>query len=154
MGTSLLLKISFLAAILTSTVNANQAGKKRLRKGNETKNNSGEVLPEIVGGLAAPKGFFSHQVSFVKGDGNHYCGGSLIANNVVLGAAHCVHYFGSEEVMQNRAVHVNKYYGKRKNWNMEVLKICDIAVHPKWNKTVKYDYDFVLKQAVRELISR
>ncbi|XP_011062186.1 PREDICTED: chymotrypsin-1-like [Acromyrmex echinatior] len=43
----------------------------------------------IVGGQTATPGEFPHQVS-LKYNGNHVCGGSIIASNKILTAAHCV----------------------------------------------------------------
>lgn len=43
----------------------------------------------IVGGYTAQEGQFPHQVS-LRMNGNHFCGGSLIASNWVLTAAHCL----------------------------------------------------------------
>ncbi|XP_012054316.1 PREDICTED: chymotrypsin-1-like [Atta cephalotes] len=43
----------------------------------------------IVGGQTAIPGEFPHQVS-LKYNGNHVCGGSIIAPNKILTAAHCV----------------------------------------------------------------
>jgi secreted trypsin-like serine protease len=158
-----MVKIVLLICFINALLIANVSGKdissgtrddvKRSLRGNETQVVIGNVTAQIIGGLAAPKGFFTHQVSFVDGDGFHYCGGSLIANNVVLGAAHCVHdddgiYIG-KEVMKKHRVHVNKYYRFSDNQDMEVLKICAITVHhdyihPTWKKGVAHDYDFVL----------
>jgi secreted trypsin-like serine protease len=153
----IMVKIGLLFGLITALLNANANGKligsgmrdnvKRTLRGNETQELIGNVMAQIIGGLAAPKGFFSHQVSFVDGDSKHYCGGSLIANNVVLGAAHCVHdeegtYIG-KKVMKNHRVHVNKYYRFSDNDGMEVLRICAISVHEDYNWETN-DYDFVL----------
>jgi secreted trypsin-like serine protease len=151
------LLIGLINAILIANANGEHVGSemrdivKRSLRGNETREVVTAVALPIIGGLGAPKGFFSHQVSFVDGDGDHYCGGSLIANNVVLGAAHCVYdgdtYIG-KRVMKNHRVHVNKYYQFSDNHKMEVLKICAISVHEDYNWK-NYDYDFVLYKLCR-----
>lgn len=49
--------------------------------------------PRIVGGTNADVGEFPYQVSLqLKGllGGGHFCGGSIIAPNVILTAGHCV----------------------------------------------------------------
>lgn len=43
----------------------------------------------IVGGINAPKGRYRYIVNLVNNRWGNYCGGSLIAPNVVLSAAHC-----------------------------------------------------------------
>jgi secreted trypsin-like serine protease len=43
----------------------------------------------IIGGSLATAGQFKYQVAVVI-DGSGFCGGSLIADNVVLTAGHCV----------------------------------------------------------------
>jgi secreted trypsin-like serine protease len=43
----------------------------------------------IIGGNLATSGQFKYQVAVLT-DGNRFCGGSLIADNVVLTAGHCV----------------------------------------------------------------
>eukprot|EP00798_Chlamydomonas_sp_ICE-L_P014151 gene14151-20114_t len=54
----------------------------------------GEVISEeelrIVGGYVVPSGRYKFMASLRDGNGNHYCGGTLIAPGVVLTAAHCV----------------------------------------------------------------
>jgi secreted trypsin-like serine protease len=43
----------------------------------------------IIGGNLATSGQFKYQVAVLT-DGSSFCGGSLIADNVVLTAGHCV----------------------------------------------------------------
>merc|ERR1712127_404692 len=43
----------------------------------------------IIGGSNASDGQFPWQVSLKRATGSHYCGGSIIKNNVVMCAAHC-----------------------------------------------------------------
>lgn len=43
----------------------------------------------IVGGIDAPDGAWPWQVDIHLGSSGHVCGGTLIASNWVLSAAHC-----------------------------------------------------------------
>ncbi len=112
------------------------------------------IDPQIIGGLHAPIGFFTHQVALFRpledGSFRFRCGGSLIAKNVILGAAQCVYnsstglYFGDEYIAQWHA-NLNQYYLFQEHSNMEVQKICDVIVHPKFiYGDVREYFDFAL----------
>ena len=44
---------------------------------------------KIIGGQNAYDGQFPHQVTLKRSSGSHYCGGSIIAPDKVMCAAHC-----------------------------------------------------------------
>lgn len=92
----------------------------------------------IVGGTPAALGEFPHQVSLQSSPSysSHFCGGSIIASDRVLTAAHCVesgnsfcvrtgstdHAKGQLHYVKNVYIHPN-YSGKQKDaWR------CDVAV--------------------------
>lgn len=80
LSTFLLIFYSFLASIYASSV--------------VKETNFGENLPDagIIGGQNARPGMFPFIVSLQsKGNGWHFCGGSLISDRFVLTAAHCIH---------------------------------------------------------------
>jgi trypsin len=67
----------FLVASLSVAVSADHAEDPR------------ELQARIVGGTVATVGRYPYTVSLQTSDGSHYCGGSLIAPDIVLCAAHC-----------------------------------------------------------------
>lgn len=48
------------------------------------------VRPRIVGGTQTSAARYPYIVSLRDANGNHFCGGSLVAPLVVLTAAHCI----------------------------------------------------------------
>ncbi|KAH8318274.1 hypothetical protein KR074_006834, partial [Drosophila pseudoananassae] len=48
-----------------------------------------DIEPRIVGGTRATSGQFPHQIA-LRNRGSFICGGSILSNNYVLTAAHCV----------------------------------------------------------------
>jgi trypsin len=61
------------------------------------KANALRPIPRIVGGAAAPAGAFPFMAALQQWEGNGYltvCGGTLIASDEVLTAAHCVDQWG------------------------------------------------------------
>jgi secreted trypsin-like serine protease len=55
-----------------------------------TAQSSGTAQPNIVGGTAAQLSDFPSIVAVNQADGRNWCGGTLVAKNKVLTAAHCV----------------------------------------------------------------
>lgn len=73
--------------ILLSSTALTSGNLLRHRHSDET--NERVLKKRIIGGFAAPEGRYPYVVSLQSFDGSHFCGGSLIAPDVILTAAHC-----------------------------------------------------------------
>ncbi|MBR0696249.1 serine protease [Bradyrhizobium lablabi] len=104
-----------------------------------------KLLPKIVGGTDAKPGEFPHQIGFLaKDDNGHqpginrfFCAGSIISNQWVLTAAHCVvGMVAFKELIAVGAgsIDLNK---------LEEFDIDEIWVHPRYSDAT-HDYDFAL----------
>jgi trypsin len=85
----------------------------------------------IVGGTKASKGEFP---SFVQG---HKCGGSLVAKDVILTAAHCEGTFWGYVLVG--AVHFGKDWAGAQFRKVE----SDMHIHPNYDASI-FDYDFMM----------
>ena len=81
----------------------------------------------IVGGNIAPKGRYNYIVSLTTRDGHHLCGGSLIAPDIVLSAAHCDH------VIEGGFAQVSRYDMSNNEEDYEEFEISEIIKHPQYN---------------------
>jgi trypsin len=89
----------------------------------------------IIGGGEAEKGRYPYMVSF-QHENSHFCGGSLIAPDVVLTAAHC-------ESPDSFAVIGRHHWMKEKEG--EAIEISEQLPHPDFNFTGDdYDGDIML----------
>ena len=91
----------------------------------------------IVGGHEATPGDWPWQVSIQDTTGFHFCGGSLIHEEWVLTAAHCVDFTSSSDIQ----VVLGRHDLTSDEGN--VYEVAEIIVHPEWNSAT-LDNDIAL----------
>lgn len=91
--------------------------------------------PRIIGGTAVPDGGWPWIVSIRRsGESANRCGGTVIAADLILTAAHCVHENGGP--MPASSLYVVAKQRQLQPITGEVLQVAKIVVHPAWeNKT-------------------
>lgn len=95
-----------------------------------------QMVPFIVGGSPAAKNELPFQVSVQTSSGSHFCGGSLIAPDTVLTAAHCV----ENKALTRVVAGITSL--KEKGEKFTVKKV---IIHPLRGKTENgNDYDFAI----------
>jgi len=83
--------------------------------------------PRIVGGMEATEGRYPYQVALlIEDEVTAFCGGSLIAPNWVLSAAHCAD-------LGNRVQLGRHDFGDPNEINFEEIKIKRQIIHPSYN---------------------
>jgi len=89
---------------------------------------SSELTAEIVGGSDATPNEFPFQASIQYEKDGHGCGGSLIASNWVLTAAHCVHGYVKEKMTVVMGLH-----DRSKTEAANGFQIEEIIIHPQYS---------------------
>ncbi|KAK4873159.1 hypothetical protein RN001_015188 [Aquatica leii] len=97
------------------------------------------AFEKIVGGITASKGQFPYQIS-LRYNGEHNCGGSILNQNTVLTAAHCVDQFPSE--YSSIVAGSNKL-----DEGGELRNIARYIIHEKWNPSKATDDIALIKLA-------
>jgi len=95
----------------------------------------GDASTRIIGGTRAPKGRFPYAASLETSDGSHVCGGSLVARDFVLTAAHCFDEF--------TYVTVGQYDRFSFDQSQETFSIADEYVHPDYYAP-EFPFDYLL----------
>ncbi|XP_041634564.1 transmembrane protease serine 9-like [Cheilinus undulatus] len=100
------------------------------------------VTTRIVGGEVASDGAWPWMASLTI-FGFHFCGGTLITNEWVLTAAHCVIGFNPRLL----AVHLGRQRQEGQNPNEETRRVWQIFVHPDYNSST-FDSDIALLRLI------
>ena len=82
--------------------------------------------PRIVGGQDAPADLFPHQVSLQTRSGFHYCGGSVIDDDWILTAAHCVDGSWPGDIRVESGITELSDFGEKR-------RVDEIVVHPDYD---------------------
>lgn len=103
-----------------------------------------ESPPTVIGGQLASDGEWPWQVALIDAGGDpyagQYCGGSLIATDWVVTAAHCAQGSDPNDVEVLAGIHNlgNPDAGYQR------LAVAEIFIHPQYNQAAQYDKDVAL----------
>ncbi|CAD7082521.1 unnamed protein product [Hermetia illucens] len=98
-----------------------------------------QVESRIINGAEAPRGLFPYQVGFEirLASGYTWCGGSLISENYVLTAAHCLEAALSVLILFGARDRLDKYETGQKRMTVEKA---NFIIHKEWdNATLRND---------------
>jgi trypsin len=105
----------------------------------DNNNEDADMAPRIVGGYVAPDGMYPF---FVQGQG---CGGTLVARDVVLSAAHCADAFYDTVLVGNTRYNVVTDNAQERSI------VSNMVTHPQFDiSTMVYDYMLFKIEAVTE----
>ena len=90
----------------------------------------------IVGGVDAPPNVYTHQVALYTSSGSFMCGGSLIAADIVLTAAHCKEHVDVAKI---------GLYSQMDDSAAETINVCEKVNQPKYGSSGSSDDIMLLK---------
>ena len=105
------------------------------------------IEPRIVGGTGVdppcPECKYPFMVSVQSASGYHFCGGSLVREDWVVTAAHCVDGWPANAIRVEIGLH-NIYYTE----GAQTLYVEEVIVHPDWNDNmINFDYALLRLEA-------
>jgi trypsin len=100
---------------------------------------SEELDAQIVGGSQAAAHAYPFMITYGFAPQDHYCGGSLLSNQWVLTAAHCVYGSRSSDWYITAGDHRISVSGEGE----QVRRAAKVIIHPNYNDTT-YDNDIAL----------
>ena len=90
----------------------------------------------IINGTAAPEGSWPFIVSLRHSSNNgHFCGGSVIAGNLILTAAHCVTNPGTAQKVAAGSLYVVAKQTRLDQGTGELLQVAQVVVNPAYVAT-------------------
>lgn len=96
----------------------------------------------IVGGIDAPPNAYPWVVALEDDTGFQFCGGTLIAANKVLTAAHCTNVYATGQLRIRIGSNQRKQQRTGKGAGGTLLKVKEQKRHPRYRDTgTTYDYD-------------
>jgi len=116
-------------ALLFSQLCAMASSSKSIRGANQQR----ELKTKIIGGVSATKGQYSYAVS-LQDEVGHFCGGSLIAPDIVLCASHCMQNGSYKAVIGRHALD---------STDGEEIAVKNEVTHPNYDRATT-DNDFMI----------
>lgn len=100
-----------------------------------TSTNTAKNHARIIGGEQSTPNTYSWMVSVQSKDGQHFCGGSLIADKYVMTAAHCLEDTNADDIQ----LVINDYDISQPDASEEKLSVAKIVSHDDWDDSMDND---------------